>query len=313
MIVTVTLNLAVDKTLSLNEFNIGTVNRPNKMIKKAGGKGINVARVINNFNKKVVATGFLGNNEKNIILSNLEEEDIKNDFVNISGDTRTCLAIIDESKNITTEVFDTPPVINKNEFSIMKQKLFDLSKEADIVTLNGSLPSGLPDNAYRELIEIISQNSKVFLDTSGQPLKEGIKANPFLIKPNHKEFENLLEKDLNTKEELINYLNDFANQYPAIKIIIISLGENGLIFSYDNEIYEVKPINKIKVKNPVGSGDAILGGIGVKLNNDENIFDAIKFGVACATSNLKYMSAGILNKKEVYGLVKNIEIKNINV
>ena len=195
MILTITLNPSIDRRYNVKDFEKGKIFRTEDYQYTIGGKGINVSKVIKVLGQEVLATGFLGGNSGEYIIDGLNEMDIENNFVNISGQTRSCLAIISNDGS-QTEILERGPLISedeKNKFLTIYESLLD---KVDIICASGSLPKGLDYNIYSDLIRIAKEKNKKFLlDTSGEALKQGIEAGPYLIKPNKEEFRTILIKE----------------------------------------------------------------------------------------------------------------------
>ncbi|NHN33451.1 1-phosphofructokinase family hexose kinase [Paenibacillus agricola] len=193
MITTVTLNAAIDKTYYLPSFGLGQVSRVQRMFAEPGGKGINVARVIQQLGYPVIATGFVGGHNGRFIENALSQQGIEHDFIHVEGESRLCLNVIEESKGSSTELLEQGPVISEEAWQLMQAKLAHLAARSRIVCFSGSLPQGVPDDGYAQLIAIVKQaGCLAFLDTSGSALLQGIKALPDFVKPNEDEVRALL-------------------------------------------------------------------------------------------------------------------------
>ncbi|WP_294188683.1 PfkB family carbohydrate kinase [uncultured Clostridium sp.] len=184
MILVINLNASVDKKYILDDLNKGLVMRAKSVENTPGGKGIHVANVSTILKEKCIVTGFLGGKTGEFIHDKLEKYGIKQDFVNIKGDTRECLAIITKDL-VQTEILEPGPEVTEEEQNRFIDKYIELLEEANIIVASGSVPRNIPKDFYKKLIDIAnSKNKKFLLDTSGDLLREGIEGKPFFIKPN---------------------------------------------------------------------------------------------------------------------------------
>ena len=305
MILTITLNPSIDRRYNVKDFKRGKIFRTEDYEYTIGGKGINVSKVIKSFGEEIMATGFLGGNSGKCILDGLDEMNIERNFIKISGETRSCLAIISNDGS-QTEILETGPLISENEknkFLELYEKLLD---KVDIICASGSLPKGLDSSIYSELIKIAKKKNKKFLlDTSGEALKLGIEASPFLIKPNKEELENLLGYSMDSEEKLINAGRFLLNK--GIEIVVISLGEKGALLFNGNYIYRAN-LPSIKAINPVGSGDAMIGGMAVGLSKNYDYENIIRLGTACGTANAMESETGKVDQNNLKKIIEKINI-----
>ena len=185
MIITVTLNPALDKTIEIDEFKIGSVNRIVSTRVDAGGKGINVSKVIKELQQESLALGFLGGSSGNHIKSYLDDLNINNDFILVKGETRTNIKIIDRVNNKHTDINENGPSLVLEDITRIKEKIMKYCKQDSLVVLSGSVPSEVQGDIYSEIIkDIKSKGGKVILDADGELLIAGIKAGPYMVKPN---------------------------------------------------------------------------------------------------------------------------------
>lgn len=306
MITTITLNASVDRRYVIEKLEKNGIHRALKSQPTAGGKGLNVARVVKDLDEKVTVSGFLGGYNGQFIKSQLQDLHIYNKFVDIKGETRNCIAIITKDGS-QTEILESGPEILSKELEHFLNKYEQLCKKSNVIVISGSLPSGVPDNIYRVLIEKarqINSNVKTILDTSGSALKEGIKAHPYMIKPNEKEFRTLMSVDAINDSELMEYLKILSRN---VELVVVSLGEKGSYVCHSDTIYEVKA-PKVKVINSVGSGDAMVAGYAVAIQRGYKADKMIKFATACGSANAMEEATGKVKVKNVKELIEKIEI-----
>ncbi len=256
-VVTVTLNPAIDLTISIHDFKPGVVNRVGAWHSQPGGKGVNAATALASAGQSVAATGFLGQENTGDFETLFEEKGIEDCFIRIPGRTRTGIKITDPARSETTD-------INFPGFSPTPADLRKLFKRLDAVDAKwfmagGSVPPGVDIGIYRELVaRIKARGGRVILDTSGEALRHGIEAGPDIIKPNIHELEELAGKSLKTQAAVAKAARALLAK--GIKIVAVSMGGKGALFVSENGV-ALQRAAKIKIKSTVGAGDAMVGGI----------------------------------------------------
>lgn len=309
MILTVTMNPSIDVSYPLDQLNIDTVNRIEKVSKTAGGKGLNVSRVLKQLDASITATGVIGGHFGNFLTKQLDEDGISHTFSEISGETRSCIAILHEGKQ--TEVLESGPEVSKEEQEDFIAHFEELLVDADFITISGSLPKGIEQDFYARLIEKADQKDvKVLLDTSGDTLKASIqnKVKPFLIKPNETEIADLLGQTLESEEALIEALKEAL--FEGIDWVVISLGADGAIVKYRENFYRVS-IPSIEVVNPVGSGDSTIAGLVYALDKNETPENVMKTGMVTGMLNTQEEKTGFINVENFDALFEQVEVEKI--
>lgn len=295
MILTITMNPSVDMSYPLSEFMLDQVNRAATVSKTAGGKGLNVTRVIHELGEKVMATGVLGGTLGMFILKNLEEQGIQADFLHIEKESRNCIAILHDGKQ--TEILEAGPVLDEDEGARFQAKLRDLVSSCSLVAISGSLPQGLPVDYYSDLIRICQdQGVPVLLDSSGRSLLEVLHGEnkPHLIKPNQSELEQLLKREITLEvPELKQILSN--ELFEGIPWIVVSLGADGAFVKHEGHFYKAS-IPRIEVVNPVGSGDATIAGLAVSLNQTAAPVEVIKTAMTTGILNTLEEKTGHINR-----------------
>ena len=310
MILTVTLNPSVDISYPLETLKIDTVNRVKDVSKTAGGKGLNVTRVLYESGDKVTATGFLGGKIGEFIESELEQSPVSPAFYKISGNTRNCIAILHEGKQ--TEILEAGPTITADEARDFQEHFRSLMAEADVVSISGSLPAGLPKDYYIQLIEMANQaGNKVVLDCSGAALEAVLKSEfkPTAIKPNNEELSQLLGREVSKDlDELKAVLSEPL--FDGIEWIIVSLGADGAFAKHWDTFYKVD-IPKIQVVNPVGSGDSTVAGISSALSHQADDVSLLKKANVLGMLNAQEKMTGHVNVENYDGLYNQITVKEV--
>ena len=311
MIVTVTMNPSIDISYPLETLKINTVNRTNQVTKTAGGKGLNVTRVVHDLDGDVLATGILGGFHGAYISEELKKVGIKQDFASIKEESRDSIAILHEGNQ--TEILESGPTVTEEEKNTFVEKFKELIKKANIVTISGSLAKGLPQDFYSTLVRAAqNEGAKVLVDTSGENLRQVItgQEKPYLIKPNLEELEALLEKifSLNRSEEIQKALSQPL--FDGIEWLLISLGKAGAIAKHKDIFYHVT-IPSINVVNPVGSGDATIAGFAYGLSQGMKTVDLLKLCMATGMANAQEKMTGHVNPENVKKHLKEINVKKI--
>ncbi len=303
MIVTVTLNPSVDIRFEVDQFERGGVFRARESQQTAGGKGLNVARVLKQLGAPVMAAGLLGGQNGNFIRDQLEKEGIEHRFVDISDQTRTCIAILE--KDVQSEVLGPGPRVKEKEVKDFLGVFTGLIREAEVVCISGSLPRGTGPGIYRELVETAGEaGCLVLLDTSGEPLARGIEGGPYLVKPNLKEMEGLLGRELKEEGELIEGLREVSVR--GARNVCLSLGERGALVWEAERAYEIKTPS-VQALNPVGSGDAMLAGWAWSLFKGEEVEKAAVFASACGVSNAMEKRTGTINPSRLEEIASKLK------
>ena len=288
MIITVTLNPALDKTIEVDEFKIGSVNRIASTRVDAGGKGINVSKVIKELKHKSLALGFLGGSSGNQIKNYLDDLNIKNEFLPLIGETRTNLKIFDKINNTHTDINENGPSLTEEDISKIKEKIVNHCQGNCLVVLSGSVPSGVNPSIYGEIIkDIKNKGGKVVLDAEGELLMQGIKAGPYMVKPNTDELEKAFGIRIDNEEKVIETGKKILEY--GVKYVVISQGGEGSIFISSEKVAKVKGI-KVEVKSTVGAGDSMVAAMAVAIQENYSFEEAIK--LACATSTANVMTEG---------------------
>lgn len=282
MVLTVTLNPAVDKTCCLNELLLGQVNRLQSVMSVAGGKGVNVTKILRQFEYPVTAMGFIGGYTGQLIQERLTEMGAECHFTYIDQATRVSTNILADNGYVT-EVLEPGPVISKDELSRFLSEYKRQLQRVDMVVLSGSIPQGVPEDIYKTLTMLAKEaGCKVFLDTSGEALKKAVRAVPYLLKPNKKEFEYLVGRKLTTVEGIKEQIKELLNS--GIEKIIVSLGSKGFVYGDKEGIIEQKPV-KVKAVNTVACGDCLVASFCMSEMEGVERMQAICKAAALAASN----------------------------
>lgn len=292
MIVTVSLNPAVDKTCNMISLRYGEINRIKSVESIPGGKGINVSACLNSFGDEVIATGFIGGGAGAFIEQTLAQKNIKTSFVYLSEETRTNMTCITSDGKVT-EILEAGPVISNEKWEefldVFKSLLTD---DVDMVCLSGSLPEGVPVDAYGILIDIAKEKGiPSILDTSGDALRCGVAKSPYMVKPNLNELDSLLGLHLNMKKNNDSAFIDSVQEAigkltsTGIKRIVVTMGNLGIV-GWENDEFVFIPAPIVEVVNTVGSGDSVVASLVHSYLKSEELEISVKKAVAVSSASV---------------------------
>ncbi|MBM6534274.1 1-phosphofructokinase [Streptococcus dysgalactiae subsp. dysgalactiae] len=278
MIYTVTLNPSIDFIVRIDQLNLGSVNRMVSDDKFAGGKGINVSRVLQRLGVGNTATGFLGGFTGHFIEDSLKNEGIETAFVKVDQDTRINVKIKSQEE---TEINGQGPMISQEQLEALKAKLSQLTSD-DTVVFAGSAPANLGNAVYKELIPLVRKSgAQVVCDFEGQPLLDALANNPLLVKPNNHELEAIFGVPLNSLNDVETYARRILEM--GAQHVLISMAGDGALLVTEEATYFAKPI-KGQIKNSVGAGDSMVAGFTGEFVKSKDPVEALKWGVACGTA-----------------------------
>lgn len=309
MILTVTMNPSIDTRYKLESLIIDDVNRAIAQ-RTPGGKGLNVARVLSQLGDTVLATGLLGGYFGSYLAQCLDEEGIAHQFSEISGETRTCLSILHENKQ--TEILERGPEVTEAELQKFFLHFDLLAEQADVITISGSLPQGVPNSTYAELLRRSAcvGCKQVLVDSSGLALEEILNAeiHPYLVKINLSEASALLRTQLEPTEtkEIIKVLrtNEKLHDVPWV---VVSLGSYGCVATHNDMAYcAVPPV--VEAVNATGSGDAMLAGFADGLAHSKDDVSILRTSVACGTLNAMDLKTGHIQIEKLKNMKRAIQV-----
>lgn len=308
MILTLTMNPAVDIGYTMDAFHLDTTNRTSQISKTAGGKGLNVTRVLQELGSDVLATGFLGGNIGSFIKDHLDATHTPNSFYPINEESRNCIAILHDGQQ--TEILEAGPTITKTEQAGFLRHFKMLLPQTSLVTISGSLPNGIEPSYYTHLIaEAAGHNIPILVDTSGKTLETVLKSpvKPTLIKPNQEELAALLGVPVATNiAELHQQLQHHL--FKGVEWIVVSLGAKGAYAKHHDRYYTVT-IPKVNAVNPVGSGDATIAGLAHAIARGEADEEILATGVTCGTLNAMEKQTGHINMKNFDNIYAQVDVQ----
>ena len=304
MIITVTLNAAIDKTLEVPNFRLGRRHRSVEQRTMAGGKGVNVARAIKRLGQPVIATGFAGGSSGTRIVEQLTEESILNDFVRIREESRTNTAVLDPTNGEQTEINEPGPIVSEAEAELFADKLLYLAQGAQIAVFAGSLPRGIDSAFYAALVRDLRKlGVTTVLDTDGEPLRHAVRAEPSVISPNVEEAEELVGHEFNDDEDRTIAVREMVELGAGEAIMTVSDGCFARVLEDGgSQLYRVR-MDPLEPRAAVGSGDAFLAGYIAARYTGSPPAECLRFGVACGAESTQHLGAGLLDPREVERLM----------
>lgn len=309
MILTVTLNAAIDKRYVVEEYKPGQVNRVKECTYTPGGKGLNVSKCLAIAGAKVTATGLVGGYSGQYIEAALAPFDVQSDFYHLEGESRSCINIWDEKNKQQTEFLEPGFTVSDAEFQEFLTKFRALVKDASVVAMSGSAPKGLPVDCYKSMVEICKEESKkVILDTSGPLLEAGITALPTLIKPNQDEIKMLTGKTCDGVEDIMEAAEKLHKT--GIEMVVVSLGGDGCMVACRDGIYRAK-VPKIDAVNTVGCGDSMIAGFALGLEENCSMEDTIRKASAISAASAMHEQTGMFRTRDMEGILPQVQIVKV--
>jgi 1-phosphofructokinase/tagatose 6-phosphate kinase len=312
MIVTVTLNAAVDRTLSVPSFQIGQRHRASVSFTSAGGKGINIARALKRLGAPVVATGLAGGRTGTLIVEELTAEGILNDFVRIREESRTSTAVVDPTSNVYTEINEWGPDVQEDELEILRDKLAYLCRGAEFLVLAGSLPRGVEAGFYGELIrEANRRGVATILDAEGEALRLGVEAEPHLVSPNMREAEGLVGHEFSDSEDLAGGLDEIAELGARNVLITLEKGCYALLREEREEVRIRADAPIVEAVSRVGAGDTLLAGFAGARLAGRTFEEAVRAGVGAGAASVLEAGPGRFDPREAGRLASLVTVERL--
>jgi len=311
MIVTITLNPSLDRTVIVDGLKVNESNRWTSVHHYAGGKGIDVSRAIHEMGGQTIAYGFIGGDEGRTLEVKLDEEGVPFSFTPIEQETRVNFIIADTRASQQTIINAPGPHISKRELARFLKKLRGIYPSPELMVASGSVPPGVPIDIYYTIVqEAKSHRVRTILDSAGQWLEEGIKAKPYLIKPNVHEAEELLKTELPTEEAITKAVLNLIEM--GVEIAVISRGKDGVIAATKDGIFKAVP-PPVKVRSAVGAGDCTIAGLALKLAWGEPLIEACRLAVAMGTAAVLTPGTELAHRADVEKLLPQIKVSRVSI
>lgn len=307
MILTVTLNAAIDKRYVVEGYQVGEVNRVKACSYVPGGKGLNVSKPASIYGAEVVATGFVGGHAGNYIEDALKPFGIQSEFYHVKEESRSCINIWDEVNGVQTEFLEPGFTLSEEDFRGFEEKFRSLLPEAEVMAMSGSVPKGLDGTAYQRLVKLVKDAGKpVILDTSGKLLEMGIQALPTLIKPNIDEIRMLTGKTCENIQDIVDAAKEIHKK--GVEFVAVSLGAEGSLVVGEEGIFRAL-VPKIDAVNTVGCGDSMIAGFAIGLKEGLSLEEMLRKASAISAASAMREETGFFVMEDMEKLLPQIQIK----
>jgi 1-phosphofructokinase family hexose kinase len=273
---------------------------------------VNVARALKALGQPVIATGVAGGPTGTRIIEQLTEEAILNDFVRIRDESRTSTAVVDDTTGEQTEINEHGPSVSEAEMELFRDKLLYLAKGADVCVFAGSLPRGVPESLYAELVtELKGMDVTTVLDAEGEPMRLAARVAPTTVSPNELEAEELVGHEFADDEDRLRGLQEIVDLGPREATMTLPSGCIGLVGDEsDRRLYRVT-LEPRETRSTVGSGDAFLAGYVAARYGGSPPEDCLRFGVACGAESTQHFGAGVVDPREVERLMPEVRVEEL--
>ena len=316
MIVTITPNAAIDKTVSVPNFQAGFRHRASESLTMPGGKGVNIARVLKTIGQPVIASGLVGGRTGQQIVEGLSREGVLNDFVRIAGESRTSTAVVDPTSMNQTEINEWGPAVTDQERKALLDKIAYLAKGAQYVVMAGSLPRKVPDEFYGQVcrrIRDLKLRCLTVLDASGDPLRFGVRARPDIVSPNLREAEDLVGHEFHDDQDIVDataMICEMGARNAIIKtpygcVARFQVGRRQRVFRAN-----IAPLES--VVSTVGSGDAFLAGFVSARFEKLELPECLRQALAAGAANTQRYGAGVLDPNDARRLLASTDVVELD-
>lgn len=311
MIYTLTPNPSIDRTLTLPEIRFNSVLRSQKVRLDWGGKGFNVSRALAQFGMESTAIAWVGGGSGKMLADGLQRIGIRTDFVWVDEETRTNTMIIEAEGGWHIKVNEPGPPITATDIEQLMKKAKGYAKKGDLWVLSGSLPPDVPEEFYADLIHMFNARGvRVYLDASGNPLRSGCQAIPFLVKPNVPEAAELVGFSINDPEDAKRAALPFLRM--GIEYFALTMGSMGLLLANQGEmVYAASP--KMNVRNASGSGDTVMAAIIYGQMQEMPLTEVARWAVAIGSASVETVGVSEFSMDRVQEILPDIEAKIINI
>lgn len=314
MILTVTLNAAIDRTVAVPSFRLGHRHRAVDSRTLAGGKGINVARALSLLGRPVIATGFAGGPTGTRVQEQLRQEALLTDFTRIAGETRINLAVVDPTSGEQTEINERGPAVSPEEVERFVARLGYLACGARICVLAGTLPPGADDDLYARLVKDLRERDvTVVLDAEGESMLAGIRAGASVVTPNEPEAEELVGQEFDDHGDLMHGLSELVRLGAGEAVITRPDGCVAVVGEDSERRFLAVRIGTLDPVSTVGSGDAFLAGYVAARYDGREPGDCLAYGVACGAESTQHFGAGSIDRRQVERLLGEVEVQDLEV
>ena len=302
MILSVCPNPSIDLTVELEQLNVGQLNRVRNKVVTYSGKALNVAIGVRRLGGDSYATGFMYENDGRLFSQRLDNEGVKNTFVWNKGSVRINYKVIDNS-SMLTEINDRGDDVPMDKQLELIDLVGNLSKNASVVVMSGSLPKGVEDDFYYKIFSKVNKNVKTIVDCEGEKLLQALKTGVYMVKPNLRELENIVKRKLTNIKDMVDSCKFLLNS--GAENVLLSLGGDGAILYDGTNCYYCKSVN-VAVNSTVGAGDSMVAAASVTTERNESKEEILRCAVAAGTASITTPGTNLFYRdkfEEVYGQI----------
>jgi 1-phosphofructokinase family hexose kinase len=309
MILSLTLNPAVDKTFFVRSFAPGEINRVASSQIDPGGKGINVSRVVHRLGHATVAFGFLAGSLGGIVARALDDEGVAHRFCWVPGETRLDAIVVDETAGRSTKLYDRGPEIAQGRLAALLDDVRHWLPSCRVLVGAGSLPPGVPAGVYADLLQEASRvGVQTILDADGDTLRLGLAGKPSVIKPNVEEAEKLLGRRLPDLPAVAAAARELLPR--GLRVAIISMGARGAVCATQDRVLHVIP-PRVQSRSTVGSGDSLVAGLAIALATGADLVEGLRLGTAAGAATAMTAGTQLGTREDVERLLPSVEIRDL--
>jgi 1-phosphofructokinase len=298
MIVTLTLNPCIDKTVSVPSFSVDKMNRVRIVRTDPSGKGINVSIALSNLGMETACVGFNFTNGGALLEASLTEQGIPHRFVTVEGRLRTNLKVFDEAARHTIEINEYGDKVEESDIARLTDLLLEIVGEKDVAVLSGSIPAGVPKSIYGDLCRKLREarpSCRLIVDGEGELLVKGLEESPFAIKPNIHELESTLNCKIESEQQLVKVSRSLIEQY-GVKVVCPSMGPKGAAIVTADEAWFCDAPD-VEIKGIPGAGDSMVAGLCLAVSGGKPVSEMLRYAVAAAGASIS-MEGTLLCTKE---------------
>ncbi|MCI8996154.1 MAG: 1-phosphofructokinase [Lachnospiraceae bacterium] len=307
MIVTITLNPCMDKTIYLDQLSIGSYNRVQNTRSDLSGKGINVSTALSHFRAKTHCMGLNFRGNAQMLERILDQRGLSHDFVLTDGQIRTNIKLFDKSFQVMTEINEAGPTVPSRAVDLLLDKIEGILDQAYLLVLSGSIPPGVPTDIYQRIIRMAHRKDvKTVLDAAGEPFLLGLSEKPYLIKPNLYEFGQAFQEEIKAGKEPLEIARGLVRN--GIPYICISMGSDGALLIDKDHTYRAAPLS-VEAKGLTGAGDSMVAGMCYAIRRRLSSEDMLRYAMAASAGSVRLEGTLLASWKDVEELLPQVEIQ----
>lgn len=311
MLLIITPNPALDRTMMIHNLRLGAVQRAEYVIVAAGGKGLNVARAAHTLGQPLCVCGPLGGLTGSYVAQLAEREGLKTHWHwHTAGETRTCVLLVDPHGSDATALNEAGPMLSDADWQQFLTSVGSVASTATLAAIAGSLPQGVPPDALAALIRLLDEaGCRTVVDCSGAALASAVAARPYAIKVNASELGATLGCTIGDIDSAVQALKELRRG--GIALAVVSLGAQGAVAAAEQGIYWACP-PALKIVSTIGSGDSLLAGLATGLLRGVHVAEALRLGVACGSADALTIGGGLLHLADVERIAQAIRVVQLD-